>query len=74
MKVMLSLQKTMTINLISARLSKYIYLIQSWTILFVKKIETKIEKKKKNKHERSLFPKCNRFVSVHFEFISFFFR
>ena len=46
MKVMLSLQKTMTINLISARLSKYIYLIQSWTILFVKKIETKIEKKK----------------------------
>ena len=45
MKVMLSLQKTMTINLISARLSKYIYLIQSWTILFVKKIETKIEKK-----------------------------
>ena len=47
MKVMLSLQKTMTINLISARLSKYIYLIQSWTILFVKKIETKIEKKKK---------------------------
>ena len=33
---MLSLQKKMTINLISARLSKYIYLIQSWTILFVK--------------------------------------
>ena len=51
MKVMLSLQKTMTINLISARLSKYIYLIQSWTILFVKKIETKIEKKKINMSE-----------------------
>ena len=70
---MLSLQKKMTINFISARLSKYIYLIQSWTILFVKKIEKKIEKKK-NKHERSLFPKYNRFFSVHFEFISFFFR
>ena len=37
----------MTINLISARLSKYIYFIQSWTILFAnKKIEKKTSKSK----------------------------
>ena len=50
---MLSLRNKMTINLISARLSKSINLIQSWTTSFVKKkIElNKNEKKKKNRNE-----------------------
>ena len=43
---MLSLQKKTTINLISARISKYIYLIQSWKILFAKKkLKQKLKKK-----------------------------
>ena len=42
----------MTINLISARLSKSINLIQSWTTSFVKKkFELKKNEKKKNRNE-----------------------
>ena len=52
-KVMLSLRNKMTINLMSARLSNSINMIQSWTTS---------KKKKKKKQERSLIPKSNFFV------------
>ena len=53
------LRKEVTIKLISARFSKSINLIQSWTTLFVKKIKLK---KNEIKQERSLIPQSNRFV------------
>ena len=60
-KVMLSLRNKMTINFISARLSKSINLIQSWTTLLVKKI--KLNKNQKIiKQEQRLIPKSNCFV------------
>ena len=64
---MLSPQKKMTINLISARLSKSIYLIQSWKFHSFKKKRKKKTRKmnkiinnKKIKQEQTLIPKSIR--------------
>ena len=65
---MLSLQKKTTINLISARLSKYIYLIQSWKILFVKK---KLKQKSKKKINMSDVFSLSVTVSLVFVLSSF---
>ena len=46
---MLSSQKKMTINLISAQLSKSINLIQSWKFLSLKKKKKKKKPRKMNK-------------------------
>ena len=65
---MLSPQKKMTINLISARLSKSIHLIQSWKFHSLKKKKRKKKTRKMNKiinykkikQEQTLIPKSIR--------------
>ena len=61
---MLSPQKKMTINLISARLSESINLIQSWKFHSLKKDTRKMNKiiKKKIEQEQTLIPKSIRFA------------